>query len=336
MGLYHPMLDLNVSAYRFGFNNMEKDNEAKGIGNSYDFGARIYDSRLGRFLSLDPLMSKQAFVSPYSFAWNQPIWAIDANGEIIVIVITHETDENGNSQVYQTELDITTGEDVRGIERSAVTVHRYVKVEQVPNPELPNYYMPKYTITKIEVAENTGETYGETWKRTHPLSYYLSKAMINVPVTGSLANATTDRDMYTKEYRTSIDKYSDVVAGVLDAITLGRGAVKGELVKKIVDKIKDKTAEVVLTKLLEQVGIKDQNKKAIFGYHLLKLAYQGKTGQIKSLTEYLLKAASVTNKASKAVEEELKNQHGIDLNIPLDKDSAIEKAITNDGATKQN
>jgi hypothetical protein len=29
------------SGYRFGFNNMEKDDELKGPGNSYDFGARI-------------------------------------------------------------------------------------------------------------------------------------------------------------------------------------------------------------------------------------------------------------------------------------------------------
>jgi hypothetical protein len=34
--------------YRYGFNGMEKDDEVKnGKGNSYDFGARMYDSRLG-------------------------------------------------------------------------------------------------------------------------------------------------------------------------------------------------------------------------------------------------------------------------------------------------
>jgi hypothetical protein len=34
--------------YCFGFNGMEQDNEVQGQGNAYDFGARIYDSRLGR------------------------------------------------------------------------------------------------------------------------------------------------------------------------------------------------------------------------------------------------------------------------------------------------
>ena len=66
--------------YRFGFNGKEKDNEAKGIGNSLDFGARIYDSRLGRFLSLDPLMANFPAWSPYVFAMDNPIRWIDENG----------------------------------------------------------------------------------------------------------------------------------------------------------------------------------------------------------------------------------------------------------------
>ena len=40
-------------AYRYGFNGMEKDDEIKGDGNSYDFGARMLDQRLGRWLSID-------------------------------------------------------------------------------------------------------------------------------------------------------------------------------------------------------------------------------------------------------------------------------------------
>lgn len=66
--------------YRFGFNGKEKDNEIKGEGNSYDFGARIYDPRTGRWESLDPLFSHFPFISNYSFASNNPIQFIDYNG----------------------------------------------------------------------------------------------------------------------------------------------------------------------------------------------------------------------------------------------------------------
>ncbi|MDP2174282.1 MAG: DUF4329 domain-containing protein [Bacteroidota bacterium] len=66
--------------YRYGFNSMEKDNEINVNGGSYDFGARIYDSRLGRWLSLDPLMGEFPFWSPYSYPVNCPIRIIDKDG----------------------------------------------------------------------------------------------------------------------------------------------------------------------------------------------------------------------------------------------------------------
>jgi hypothetical protein len=41
---------------------------------------RIYDSRLGRFLSVDPLTKSYPWYTPYQFAGNTPIWAIDLDG----------------------------------------------------------------------------------------------------------------------------------------------------------------------------------------------------------------------------------------------------------------
>jgi RHS repeat-associated protein len=66
--------------YRFGFNGMEKDNELKGVGNSLDFNFRIYDSRLGRFLSVDPIAKQYPWNSTYAFAENRPIDGIDLEG----------------------------------------------------------------------------------------------------------------------------------------------------------------------------------------------------------------------------------------------------------------
>ena len=77
--------------YRFGFNGQEKDDEVKGEGNSLDFGARIYDSRLGRWLSLDPLMAKYPSMSPYNFCANNPIKFVDYDGKDFGVVINHAT-----------------------------------------------------------------------------------------------------------------------------------------------------------------------------------------------------------------------------------------------------
>jgi RHS repeat-associated protein len=72
------------AAYRYGFNGMEKDDEFKGEGNSYDFGARMYDSRIGRWLSVDPLAGSYPDLSSFCYAANSPIGIIDPDGERIV------------------------------------------------------------------------------------------------------------------------------------------------------------------------------------------------------------------------------------------------------------
>ncbi len=61
---------------RFHFNGKEIDNETK----TQDYGMRIYDPRLGRFLSTDPLTKNYAFLTPYQFASNTPIMGIDLDG----------------------------------------------------------------------------------------------------------------------------------------------------------------------------------------------------------------------------------------------------------------
>ena len=66
--------------YRFGFNGKEGDPELYGNGNIYDYGFRIYNPRLGKFLSVDPLTSGYAWYSPYQYAGNKPIWCKDLDG----------------------------------------------------------------------------------------------------------------------------------------------------------------------------------------------------------------------------------------------------------------
>lgn len=66
--------------YCYGFNGKENDNEVSGSGNQYDYGFRIYDPRVGRFLSFDPLQTKFPYFTPYQYAGNRPIEAIDLDG----------------------------------------------------------------------------------------------------------------------------------------------------------------------------------------------------------------------------------------------------------------
>ena len=79
-GMPMPGRSYSSNAYRFGFNGKENDNEVKGTGNNQDYGMRIYDPRIIRFNSVDPLTSEYPWYTPYQFAGNKFIWAIDRDG----------------------------------------------------------------------------------------------------------------------------------------------------------------------------------------------------------------------------------------------------------------
>jgi len=89
-GSLEPGRTYSSESYRFGFNGKENDNEVKGTGNQQDYGMRIYDPRLGRFLSVDPLAMSNVSISTYCFADNSPIYKIDKNGSDGVIILDEE------------------------------------------------------------------------------------------------------------------------------------------------------------------------------------------------------------------------------------------------------
>ena len=66
--------------YRYAYNGMEQDEEVSGSGNSYTTEFRQYDPRLGRWKSLDPLMAKFPWQSPYCAFDDNPIYFIDPYG----------------------------------------------------------------------------------------------------------------------------------------------------------------------------------------------------------------------------------------------------------------
>jgi len=81
-GMLMPGRQYTVGSYdyRYGFNGKEGDDEVKGDDNQQDYGMRIYDPRVGRFLSVDPLSAQYPWYTPYQFAGNMPIWAVDLDG----------------------------------------------------------------------------------------------------------------------------------------------------------------------------------------------------------------------------------------------------------------
>ncbi|WP_290796213.1 RHS repeat domain-containing protein [Flavihumibacter sp. UBA7668] len=79
-GMLMPGRKFNAGSFRYGFNGKENDNEVKGSGNQQDYGMRIYDPRISKFLSVDPIAKLYPELTPFQFASNCPITMIDLDG----------------------------------------------------------------------------------------------------------------------------------------------------------------------------------------------------------------------------------------------------------------
>ena len=76
-----PGRNYNSPDYRYGFNGKEKDEDGElGELTHYDYGFRIYNPGIGKFLSVDPLALSYPFYTPYQYAGNKPIRFIDLDG----------------------------------------------------------------------------------------------------------------------------------------------------------------------------------------------------------------------------------------------------------------
>jgi RHS repeat-associated protein len=106
-GMLQPDRKWSLGSYRYGFNGKENDNEVKGEGNQQDYGMRVYDPRLGKFLSVDPLTPKYPELTPYQFSGNTPIQATDLDGAETFI------QRQGNATRQYAEMKIAKEEQVR-------------------------------------------------------------------------------------------------------------------------------------------------------------------------------------------------------------------------------
>jgi RHS repeat-associated protein len=117
-----PGRTYTAASYKYGFNGKENDNEVKGEGNQQDYGMRIYDPRLGRFLSVDPISKEYPELTPYQFASNTPIWAIDLDG-LEARIYTETTGGTGHAFIT-----VKSGKDV--------IVYSYGRYGKIDYPKL--------------------------------------------------------------------------------------------------------------------------------------------------------------------------------------------------------
>ena len=85
---YYPFGGLMSNAKNdmqpYKYNGKELDR--KGGLDWYDYGARMYDATLGRFMKTDRFSEKYVSLSPYQYGANNPVNNVDINGDSIAVL----------------------------------------------------------------------------------------------------------------------------------------------------------------------------------------------------------------------------------------------------------
>lgn len=184
--------------YRYGFNGKEKD-DSFGLTN-YDYGFRIYNPTIGKFLSVDPLTGSYPWYTPYQFAGNRPINSIDLDGleefqvidelqfgETKITISTPRTVEQGISYIYNFNSGRFDGfldgvnpinlliDFADFIESQRTKYHYYLVTDSRGNQYLihPSEFQPEYTFE--QEAYNDGYSQG---KFEGQLTFDVSTALV--------------------------------------------------------------------------------------------------------------------------------------------------------------
>ncbi len=126
---------VDADGYCYGFNGKEKDEDGEwGSMAHYDYGARIYNPGIGRWLSSDPLAKKYPDWSPYLGIGNNPIIFNDPDGRDIIIKtrrclsgcnpFSYADNEVYNPE-FKTEIGIIDENDVKALQAFLNTKEGY-------------------------------------------------------------------------------------------------------------------------------------------------------------------------------------------------------------------
>lgn len=203
-----------AEGYRFGFNGYENTDEILGNSTAVDYGARVYDARIGKFFSIDPRYHEYAWQSPYAYYSNNPILTVDFQGK--GDFYTKDGRNKGNDKLADDKAYLTTDEVIAKYTIEGKT--DWNKVKDDPETELLKYKNSELTDFASSVADESSGDYLE--------SYALANAVMN----GSAAAGITPINFlanYTSGYKTKkayaslAENYKYSMEAVLNAVTNG-------------------------------------------------------------------------------------------------------------------
>jgi RHS repeat-associated protein len=132
-----------ADGYRYGFNGKQDDDEVNGVGNFQDYGFRYYDSRIGRFMSVDPLAISFPWNSPYAFAENDVIRNIDLDGKEKLLSIVPDNN-TGNSTIQGSVYEEDIRENTEALAKAVRSFGSDMVKEALRSPNSSNINFTQY------------------------------------------------------------------------------------------------------------------------------------------------------------------------------------------------
>jgi RHS repeat-associated protein len=163
-GMHMPGRSFGSGSYRYGFQGQEKDDEIKGIGNSINYKYRVHDSRLGRFLSVDPLSRDYPWNSPYAFSENRLIDAVELEGLEKI-----EAYAKMNVAWTETKLQVVDGKEVETRVRTTLNLKVFISYDFNDGNSSASFFTS---------AEGIGSVFGKYDIDTDETDYHFTSVML--------------------------------------------------------------------------------------------------------------------------------------------------------------
>ena len=174
----------SADEYGFGFNGKLKDDEIKGNSKSLDFGARIYDARLGKWLKLDSEYGKWPDISPYTYVANNPIWLYEIDGNIF----DYSNLSTEQAEKFKTIIETMKSENIyfqaifSHLESSSNVYTFNINVDQ----ESPGYFLVnnehnggEISFISTDFIESNGAGFREEFFHAYQFEFYGYEKMYN-------------------------------------------------------------------------------------------------------------------------------------------------------------